>query len=134
MSAYTCLLSQYSMAFFFDMDNPALYDSQDDSDDGDFFKDESENEDAFKVEFHNGLPDVELDFVLVHDGAHESEVWEIMSERVKPGETTNYRAYEGDRIWSLIAGTDEAVSDIEIRRDQSLYEVSEIEPLMSSEL
>mmetsp|Transcript_15845 Transcript_15845/g.28636 ORF Transcript_15845/g.28636 Transcript_15845/m.28636 type:complete len:229 (-) Transcript_15845:168-854(-) len=88
---------------------------------------------AFDVELHNGLPDVALDLVLVYDAANEKGIWDVF-DKVTPGESTIYHAYEGDRLWAMIERTDEAVSEIEIRRDQSLYTISEMEYLLSPEL
>jgi len=92
------------------------------------------DQDMFQVELHNGLPGMALDLVLVYDAEQQKGVWEIVFDRVTPGETTIYEAYEGDRIWAMIEGTDEAVSEIEIKPDQSVYIVSEIVYLLSSEL
>ena len=88
---------------------------------------------AFDVELHNGLPDVALDLVLVYDAVNQKGVWDVF-DKVTPGESTIYHAYEGDRLWAMIEMTDEAVSEIEIRRNQSLYTISEIEYVLSSEL
>mmetsp|Transcript_23237 Transcript_23237/g.35415 ORF Transcript_23237/g.35415 Transcript_23237/m.35415 type:complete len:181 (+) Transcript_23237:1-543(+) len=88
---------------------------------------------AFDVELHNGLPDIALDLALVYDAAREKGVWDVF-DKVTPGESTRYYAYEGDRLWAMIESTDEAVSEIEIRRNQSLYTISEIEYLLSPEL
>jgi len=106
--------TRYSMAFFFDMDNPAV-----DED----FEDDNEDEDEFEVELHNGLPDIELDIVQVLDIAKE-EVWEIKFDNVTFNETATYYAHEGDRLRALRAGTVEVVFDIDIKRDQPLYTIS----------
>ena len=52
------MILQYSMAFFFDMDNPAVA------------KDLEEEED-FEVEFHNGLVDQEVDIYALIDYTEE---------------------------------------------------------------
>ena len=139
---------QYSMAFFFDMDNPAVQlDTDDELEDEDGVDnaaewdgfnhvsgDTIEDLNTFKIKFHNGLSDVDLDLVLVYDAAHGKDVWERLLDDVIPNETTIYHAYEGDLLWALVAGTDEVVSEIEIRRDRSLYNVSEMTTILSSEL
>jgi len=90
---------------------------------------EPEDPNKFRVELHNALPDVELDIVLVYDAAEEKEVWEVLLDDVVFDETIFYHASTGDVLRALIAGTDTAVSDIEIRRDQSLYAISQMESL-----
>lgn len=99
------------MAFFFDMDNPAVR------------LDEDDDKDEFEVELHNGF-DMDLDIMLVYDAAKEEETWEMVFDEVIPNETTHYSAYEGDLIRVLRSGTDEVVTEFEIVRDQYLYTIS----------
>jgi len=105
--------TRYSMAFFFDMDNPVLRERYD-----------ANEENDFKVELHNGLPNVELDIVLIHH-AFEDQARRRVLDKMKPNETSIYHAFEGDVLRALVAGTDEVVSDIEIDRDQYLYTISQ---------
>mmetsp|Transcript_20430 Transcript_20430/g.42722 ORF Transcript_20430/g.42722 Transcript_20430/m.42722 type:complete len:377 (+) Transcript_20430:303-1433(+) len=95
--------------------------------------DEPEDPDEFRVKLHNDLPDIVLDIVLVYDAAEERNVWKTKFDNVFFDEEVFYFAYEGDVLRALVAGTDTVVSDIEIRLDQSLYVISQIE-LESSEL
>ena len=90
---------------------------------------EPEDPNKFRVGLHNELPDVELDIVLVYNAAEEKEVWEVLLDGVVFDETIYYHAYTGDVLWALIAKTDTAVSDIEIRLDQSLNAISQMESL-----
>jgi len=95
--------------------------------------DEPEDPDEFRVKLHNDLPDIELDIVLIYDAAEERDVWKAKFDNVFFDEDVFYFAYEGDVLRALVAGTETVVSDIEIRLDQSLYAISQIE-LESSEL
>jgi len=52
---------------------------------------------------------------------------------MNPNEMTTYVGYEGDLLQAFIAGTETVVSDIEIKRDQLMYKISQME-LASSEL
>mmetsp|Transcript_27246 Transcript_27246/g.65464 ORF Transcript_27246/g.65464 Transcript_27246/m.65464 type:complete len:190 (-) Transcript_27246:95-664(-) len=105
--------TRYSMAFFFDMDNPAVYEGEDDLEE-------------FEVRLHNGFSDMELDVVLVYDAAKGKELWDILYDKVTPDETVFYSAYDGDLLRVLRSGTDEVVSHIGITRDQSSYTLSQI--------
>lgn len=118
--------TRYSMAFFFDIDNPGVRDDFD-SDDS---KDEDENE--FEVEIQNNIPDVELDIVLVYDVITRISTWKRIFDKVLPDERAIYFAYEGDLLRAFVAGTETVVSDIEIKRDQYMYTISQIEPSIQS--
>ena len=106
------------MAFFFDMDNPAVQNDFDYEDEA-----EEEEEEEFEVELLNGLPGVELDIVRIHD-VFEDQVWKKVFDKVTTNETAVYYAFEGDKLRALISGTNEVVSDIEIYRDQYVYTFS----------
>ena len=97
------------------MDNPILR--------GDHDEDILE-EGEFKVKLQNEL-DMELDIVQVLPGTNEDdEVWEMKFDNITFNETAIFRGYEGDRLRALRAGTAEAVSEIEIKPDKSLYTIS----------
>lgn len=105
------------MAFFFDMDNPAV--SEDFEEDYDYSETNVEDKNELEVEIRNGFPDIELDIVLIHDGV--DQVWKSIFDKVLPDETAIYYAYEGDVLRAFVAGTDTAVSDIEVKIGQSQY-------------
>ena len=108
------------MAFFFDMDNPAVQeDFEDDSAD-------SLDEGEFEVELKNGLFDT-LDILRVYDAVEESEEKEIEFKKVGPNETVVYVAVEGDRLQVVKAGTDELVTEIEMRSNLPSYMISDVE-------
>jgi hypothetical protein len=106
------------MAFFFNMDNPAVYD--------DLLQ--------FDIEFHNETPDVELDVILVFDAQRGDNVWEMLFENVVPDERIVYNASEGDILQVLIAGTEQEVDWIEIHPDRSRYAVRLSQIALDSEL
>ncbi|KAL7477849.1 hypothetical protein ACHAW6_003642 [Cyclotella cf. meneghiniana] len=110
--------TRYSMAFFFNMDNPAVYD--------DLLH--------FEIEFHNETPDVELDVILVFDAQRGENVWEMLFENVLPDEKIVYNASQGDILQVLIAGTEQEVDWIEIHPDQSRYAVRLSQFALGSEL
>ena len=119
---------QYSMAFFFDMDNP---DALDKLEEGDYPT--AKNSEKFEVELHNGLEE-KLDILLLynHDNEYDEydmlEVKERLFSYVPPNNTEVYeRALVGDRIMAVIAGTTQVVSEFEIKFDQSLYSISQID-------
>ena len=116
---------QYSMAFFFDMDNPAVSDDFSEDSSGDGSGDEDYvDENEFEVELHNGLPDIGLDIVLRNVDDDGEETWTRVFDNIRIGETVIYYAYEGDWLRALRAGTDEIVEDIEIERRQPRYTIS----------
>lgn len=80
---------------------------------------------VFEVDVKNSLPDTDLDIVLVYDGGIEEETWEVLFEKVGPGEVATYhRANIGDLIQVMVAGTYELVHGIELTREETLYEVT----------
>lgn len=95
--------------------------------------DNSDNRGASRVKLHNDLPDVDLDIVLVYDAEKKTNTWEMVFDRMTFDEIVTYNAYEGDLLQVVTAGTDTVVLDIEIRLDQSLYKISEME-ILGSEL
>ena len=111
-------------AFFFDMDNPAVKDdfdedSEDDSDD------DGELEDGeFEVEVRNGLS-VRLDFIRTYDATEGKEIDDVAFETIVPGETVVFVAEEGDRVEVVKAGTDDLVTEIELKQSMALYTISE---------
>ena len=121
------------MAFFYDMDNPALTEYFHKNFKEEYDKSYMDDPEELGVELRNALSDVKLDIVLVYNAAGEKEVQEMMFDRMSPNETATYYGYVGDVLQALVAGTDTIVSDIEIKRGQSLYAISQME-FMSSEL
>mmetsp|Transcript_21233 Transcript_21233/g.39014 ORF Transcript_21233/g.39014 Transcript_21233/m.39014 type:complete len:380 (+) Transcript_21233:26-1165(+) len=124
--------TRYSMAFFFDMDNPAVRedfdddDSEDNSEDVDDDDMNMDDDDTFKVELYNEFPGVELDVLLVYDVVQEKEVRIRVFDKMRPYERTIYHAVGGDILRAFFADTDKVVSDIEIKRDQSLCTVYQL--------
>mmetsp|Transcript_28976 Transcript_28976/g.52504 ORF Transcript_28976/g.52504 Transcript_28976/m.52504 type:complete len:129 (-) Transcript_28976:336-722(-) len=120
------------MAFFFDMDNPAVRedfdddDSEDNSEDVDDDDMNMDDDDTFKVELYNEFPGVELDVLLVYDVVQEKEVRIRVFDKMRPYERTIYHAVGGDILRAFFADTDKVVSDIEIKRDQSLCTVYQL--------
>mmetsp|Transcript_12697 Transcript_12697/g.23002 ORF Transcript_12697/g.23002 Transcript_12697/m.23002 type:complete len:137 (-) Transcript_12697:336-746(-) len=126
------------MAFFFDMDNPAVdedYDIYDEDDD--IYDDPNE----FEVEFHNAFPKLELDIVLVYDASSslkekedkdddkhnkEDEQWIRVFDDMVPDERTIYLAFEGDLIRAFVAGTSRLVGELEIEYEDGVCTVFQI--------
>ena len=78
------------MAFFFDMDNPAVReDFDDDSEDN---SEDMDDDDTFKVELYNEFPGVELDVLLVYDVVQEKEVRIRVFDKMRPYERTIYHS------------------------------------------
>ena len=55
--------------------------------------------------------------------------WKRIFNKVLPDERAIYFAYEGDLLRAFVAGTETVVSDIEIKCDQYMYTISQIEPI-----
>jgi len=85
------------------------------------------DENEFEVELHNGLLDTELDIILVFDGDEKEAAETKILEKVQPNETVIYIALEGDLLQAVIAGTDEVVTDIKLKRDHPLQTISRID-------
>ena len=125
---YILLPFQYSMAFFFDMDNPAVKDEFEESTDDD--SEEELDEDQFEVELQNALPGIDLDiFQVIEEG--DDEVLEHKFENVTYKERTVYVAYEGDKLRVVRAGTSEVLSDIVLQPNKSFYRIARIDSLRS---
>jgi hypothetical protein len=116
------------MAFFFDMDNPdALGKLEEEGG-------TTKNGEKLEVKLHNGLEE-KLDILLLynHDNEYDEydmlEVKERLFSYVPPNNTEVYERalLVGDRIMAVIAGTTQVVSEFEIKFDQSLYSISQID-------
>lgn len=102
--------TRYSMAFFFDMDNPAVKDEFE----------EDIDEDEFEVKLVNSLPGTNVDIVRVIN----EKVLEFVFDDVTFNKTQFYDAHEGEKLRALKAGTMEKVSEFVIERGQPLYTIS----------
>mmetsp|Transcript_12722 Transcript_12722/g.27439 ORF Transcript_12722/g.27439 Transcript_12722/m.27439 type:complete len:177 (-) Transcript_12722:119-649(-) len=122
--------ARYSMAFFFDMDNPAV------DEDYDIYDDPNE----FEVELHNAFPQLELDIVLIYDASSSKEKekkkddthikreeqWIRVFDDMVPDERTIYLAFEGDLIRAFVAGTSRLVGELEIEYEDGACTVFQI--------
>ena len=114
------------MAFFYDVDNPAVQQH---------FENENKiEEQKLEVELYNGLSDMDLDIVLALDVNGNDEEWVNVLEEVVYDETVHYEGDEGDRLLALKAGTDEIVAEFHIKSGQSLYAISRPGETMGFEL
>ena len=112
------------MAFFFDMDNPAVA------------KDlEEEDEEDFEVEFHNGLVDQEVDIYALIDYTEEGPLgymeWEteLLYSNVPPNESKTEYMEEGELVRVVLAGTTQIISEFEIKNGTFVYTVEDyLEP------
>ena len=105
---------RYSMAFFFDMDNPAMQDDDDE-------EEEELEEGEFKVELYNGWNDV-IDIVQVI--GKEYELTTTVFENVAVNESLDFYGFEGDRLRALQAGGEEILAEFVIKPDRLLYRIS----------
>ena len=94
--------------------------------------DKPQNPNEFGVKLQNKL-DVDLDIVLVYDAAEKREVMRDLYFDIVPDDDVIYLAYEGDMLQVFIANTDTEVAEIEVKRDQYLYSISQME-MSGSEL
>lgn len=105
---------RYSMAFFFDMDNPAMQDDDDE-------EEEELEEGEFKVELYNGWNDV-IDIVQVI--GKEYELTTTVFENVAVNESLDFYGFEGDRLRALQAGGEEILAEFVIKPDRLFYRIS----------
>ena len=94
--------------------------------------DQPQDPNEFGVKLQNKL-DVDLDIVLVYDAAEKRKVMRELYFDIVPDDDVIYLAYEGDVLQVFVANTDTEVSEIEVKRDQYLYSISQIE-MSGSEL
>lgn len=97
------------MAFFFDMDNPAL-------------RDDSRKK-SLEVDLQSMIHDVELEIVPVYDALREKDASRVLFDKVTPEVVFTYEAYIGERLQALVAGTKEVVSKTEIRPYKSFKKI-----------
>jgi len=109
--------TRYSMAFFFDMDNPAVY--EDDSDDGDELE-----VGEFTITLHNDLIGINLDIFLIHEGDDTFKEKESMYTEVSPNDEVDYISLEGDILQVVISGTSQVVSEIHASQDRLSHSIS----------
>ena len=105
--------ARYAMSLFYDLDNPAVVENDNLS--------AEYNDDEFEVQVHNENPDVELDILLVYDAAQRRESWEILFDKILPGEVVTYSAYARDVLLAVVAGTEKVVSQFRVKSDKSVY-------------
>jgi len=106
--------TRYSMAFFFDMDNPAV---REDDDEDELLEGE------FDVSIRNELTDLNLDILLVHDAGKAEEYKEKMFTSVRPREVVHYISLEGDLLQAVISGTSQVVSEIYATSDKPSFKI-----------
>ena len=115
------------MAFFFDMDNPAVAEDFDEEDD------EDDEDDYFEVEFYNGLVD-EVDIYALLDSKEElvgpyEDGLEWKNERLysnlSPNESGMVFVTENELIRVVLTGTTQVISEFEIESGKLLYKVEE---------
>ena len=94
--------------------------------------DQPQDPNEFGVKLQNKL-DVDLDIVLIYDAAEKRRVMRELYFDIVPDDDVIYLAYEGDVLQVFVANTDTEVSEIEVKRDQYLYSISQIE-MSGSEL
>ena len=94
--------------------------------------DKPQDPNEFGVKLQNKL-DVDLDIVLVYDAVEKRKVMRDLYFDIVPDDDVIYLAYEGDMLQVFIANTDTEVSEIEVKREQYLYSISQIE-ISGSEL
>ena len=104
---------RYAMSLFYDLDNPAVVENDNTSS-------EYDNEE-FEVQVESNITDLELDILLVYDAAKKRESWEVMFDRVSPGEVVSYSAYARDMLLAVVAGTEKVVSQFHVSADQLVY-------------
>merc|ERR1711983_458381 len=145
----------YSMAFFFDMDNPAVrddFDSEDDGDEDDEDEDDEDEDDEaeddeaeddedednkdednkedFGIFLHNGLADNEIDIARVYE-TDGHEMLRKVIRKLSPGAAAIYSAFQGDKLRALVSGTGTAVADFEVERNRRKYTATCAQPLTS---
>ena len=117
------LFLQYSMAFFFDMDNPAVAEDFEEEDD----------EDEFEVEFYNGLDDEVDVYALLdseegEDGPYDDGLeWknELLYSNLSPDESGMVFVKENELIRVVLTGTTQVISEFEIESGKLLYVVED---------
>lgn len=112
--------TRYSMAFFFDMDNPAVRLDEDEDDEEEILMEEE-----FEVAIRNELTNLKLDIFLVHDADGAREDKEKMYSSVRPREVVHYISLEGDLLQAVISGTDHVVSEIYAKPDKPSFIISQ---------
>merc|ERR1711983_196410 len=142
--------TRYSMAFFFDMDNPAErddFDSEDDGDEDDEDEDDQAEDDEdeddehedneheddkedFGIFLHNGLADNEIDIARVYK-TEGHEMLRKVIRKLSPGAAAIYSAFQGDKLRALVSGTGTAVADFEVERNRLKYTATCAQPLTS---
>merc|ERR1712176_695862 len=114
--------TRYSMAFFFDMDNPAVRLDEDEENEE---EEEVLMEEEFEVAIRNELTSLRLDILLVHDADGAREDKETMYPSVRPNEVVNYISLEGDLLQAVISGTDRVVSEIYAKSHAPSFNISQ---------
>ena len=71
--------------------------------------------------------------MLIYDAAEKRKVMRELYFDIVPDDDVIYLAYEGDVLQVFVANTDTEVSEIQVKRDQYLYSISQIE-MSGSEL
>merc|ERR1711983_604575 len=127
--------TRYSMAFFFDMDNPAVrddFDSEDDEDEDDEDEDNEHEDDKedFGIFLHNGLADNEIDIARVYE-TEGHEMLRKVIRKLSPGAAAIYSAFQGDKLRALVSGTGTAVANFEVERNRRKYTATCAQPLTS---
>jgi len=115
---------RYSMAFFFDMNNPAVKEDHEEEEEDD---DEELREGEFVVVIRNDLTDLDLDILLVHDAHEEGKDREKMYTKVRPGDSVSYIALPGDVLQAVVSGTSRVVDQFETHPSELSYAISEID-------
>lgn len=120
----TFLFLQYSMAFFFDMDNPAVADDFEEEDD----------EEEFEVELYNGLVDEVDIYALLDSEEGEEEPYyedllesknELLYSNLSPNESGMVFVKENELIRVVLTRTAQVISEFEIESGKLFYEVEE---------
>lgn len=111
------------MAFFFDMDNPAVAEDFEEEDD----------EDEFEVEFYNDLDDEVDVYALLdseegEDGPYDDGLeWknELLYSNLSPNESGMVFVKENELIRVVLTGTTQVISEFEIESGKLLYVVED---------
>ena len=115
---------RYSIALFYDMDNPIIDDMKDEMIPTSFNADVTSFDadiTSFDVEFYHEIQDVKIKLMYVEWTVIGEMIEEVMVDEFRPFERLSFDTYEGHTFRAVVEGTKEVLTEFVANKKQKSY-------------